>query len=56
LSTVYRPIPADSHPRRGGRGRWGKGREMGRKTKQQQQSDEEKVNLLNIISECKITI
>jgi len=37
------------------RGKGEKGREMGLKTKQQQQSEEKQINLLSKISECKIT-
>jgi len=35
-------------------GEKGKGREMGLDERQQQQQDKEKLNLLNIITECEI--
>jgi len=38
-----------------GKGKRGKDREMGPKMKQQQLSEEKQINLLNKISECKIT-
>ena len=48
-----RPGLAWFHER--GKGKRGKGREMGVKTKQQQRSEENRTNLLNKILECKIT-
>jgi len=46
--------PMDPHPGKGKEGKGEKGREIGLKTKQQQQSEEKKTNLLNMILECTI--
>lgn len=44
--------PTDPCP---GKGKQGKGREMGPKTKQQRRSEEKQSIVLNKISECKVT-
>ena len=38
-----------------GKGKKGKGREIGLKTKPQQQSEEKQTNLLSMVLECKVT-
>ena len=45
----------DPHSGKGKKGKRGKGREMGLRTKQKQWSEEEKNILLNKILECKVT-